>query len=328
MKKIFIFNLIIIIFLIILGEIILRTFKLSQLMGSDSNIITFNEGVHSLTPNSSGLVFSKKVYIDKNKTRVPSFEFKYDKDKNIIFIGDSVTFGNGVEEENTFVGLLRKKYDDYNFYNTAVPGHDLLHHEKTLDDISKFKKIDKIIYVFTLNDVLRDKTIVHWNNRNQKKLAEELGFVQTVIRNKFFRDINFYLRNKSYIFMFFKGILTDPSKRWYANIKIFYRENKIDHLSIFLKKLIEFSQQKEAELYMIMLPYEFQTRDCKNNVVHLPQQKIKKEISKIKINFVDFYDEFCKFKNPKKLFYKYDPMHLSKSGHNNVLEMIEREVSF
>ena len=132
----------------------------------------------------------------------------------------------------------------------------------------------------------------------------------------------------NHIFLCFLKEYYDPSKRWYSNIKIFYRENKINHLSIFLKKLIEFSQQREAELYMIMLPYEFQTRDCKNNVTHLPQQKIKNEILKVKINFVDFYDEFCKFKNPKKLFYKYDPMHLSKKGHNKVLEMIEREVSF
>ena len=294
----------------------------------DSNILTINDGIHSLTPNSSGLVFSKKVYIDKNKTRVPSFEFKYDKNKDIIFIGDSVTFGNGVTEENTFVGLLRKKYKNYNFYNTAVPGHDLPNHENTLNELSRYKKVEKIIYIFTLNDVLRDKTIVNWNIRNQEKLAKELGFIQKIIRNKFFRDINFYLRNKSYIFMFFKGILTDPSKRWYTNIEIFYKENKIDHLSFFLKKLIEFSKQREAELYMILLPYEFQTRDCENISSYLPQQMIKKEISKVKINFIDFHNDFCKIKSPKKLFYKYDPMHLSKIGHKNVLKMIDREISF
>lgn len=297
-------------------------------MGMDSNILTFNDGYHSLKPNSSGLVFSKKVYIDKNKTRVPSFEFKYDKDKEIIFIGDSVTFGNGVEEENTFVGLLRKKYTNYNFYNTAVPGHDLLNHEKTLNELSKFKKAEKIIYIFTLNDVLRDKTIIDWNSRNQKELDKGLGFIQKVIRNEFFRNINFYLRNKSYIFMFLKGILTDPSKRWYTNIKIFYEENKINHLSVFLRKLVEFSKQRDSELHMIVLPYEFQTRDCKNISNYLPQRMIKKEILKVKINFIDFHNNFCKIKYPNKLFYKYDPMHLSEVGHKNVFKMIDREISF
>ena len=327
MKRIFIFNLIIVISIIILGEIILRTFKLSQLMGMDSNILTFKNEMHFLKPNSSGLVFSKKVYIDENKTRVPSFEFKYNKEKDILFIGDSVTFGNGVKEENTFVGLLRKKYYSYNFYNTAVPGHDLLNHENTLDDLSKFKKVEKIIYIFTLNDVLRDKTIVNWNNRNQEKLAKELGFIQKIVRNNFLRDINFYFRNKSYIFMFLKGKLTDPSKRWYSNIKIFYEENKIDHLSAFLKKLVKFSKQRDAELHMIMLPYEFQTRDCENISNYLPQKMIKEEILKVKINLIDFHNDFCKIKNPKKLFYKYDPMHLSIIGHKNVFEMIEREIS-
>ena len=328
MKKIFIFNLIIIVSIIIIGEIILRTLKLSQLMGIDSNILTFNDEMHSLTPNSSGLVFSKKVYIDENKTRVPSFEFKYDKEKDVIFIGDSVTFGNGIKEENTFVGLLRKKYNNYNFYNTAVPGHDLLNHEKTLEDLSKFKKVEKIIYVFTLNDVLREKTIVNWNSKNQEKLSEELGFVQKIIRNKFLKDINFYFRNKSYIFMFLKGKLTDPSKRWYTNINIFYKENEVDYLSVFLKKLIKFSKERYAELHMIVLPYEFQTRNCENISNYLPQKMVKKEILKVKINFIDFSNNFCSIKNPKKLFYKYDPMHLSEIGHRNVFEMIDREISF
>ena len=43
---------------------------------------------------------------------------------------------------------------------------------------------------------------------------------------------------------------------------------------------------------------------------------------------VDFYEEFCKFKNPKKLFYKYDPMHLSTLGHKFVYNRINNIIDF
>ena len=60
--------------------------------------------------------------------------------------------------------------------------------------------------------------------------------------------------------MFFKGVLTDPSKRWYANINLFYKENEIDHLSSYLINLNKFSENN-SNLYVIILPYEFQTRN-------------------------------------------------------------------
>ena len=243
-------------------------------------------------------------------------------------IGDSVTFGNGVKEEDTFVGLLREKYKNYNFLNTAVPGYDLLHLEKNLMKISNYKNVEKIFYFLTLNDVLRSQTIVSWHNRNEEKFDQELGFLQRIIQNKYLRNINYYLRNKSYIFMYLKGLLTDPSKRWYANIKIFYTENEIDHLSIYLRKLIAISKQKNSKLYLIILPYEFQTRNCTAETKLTPQVKIKEQLYKLNINYFDFYKDFCNYENPKSLFYKFDPMHLSIKGHKTVFELTDHEINF
>ena len=39
-------------------------------------------------------------------TRTPRNE---EEKKKVYFIGGSTTFGNGVEEKNTFVGILKKK---------------------------------------------------------------------------------------------------------------------------------------------------------------------------------------------------------------------------
>jgi hypothetical protein len=328
MKKIIFFNLIIFSIIVISCEIFLKSFKISQLMGIDSKILTFKDGIHFLTPNSSGLVFSKRVFIDKNGNRVPKEEIKINQNENIIIIGDSVAFGNGVVEKDTFVGLMRTQLKSYNFINTSVPGYDLLHHEKNLEKIEKYNNIKKIIYFLTLNDVLRAPTIVPWNNRNQQKLEQELGFLQKIIQNKYLRNFNYYLRNKSYIFMYLKGVLTDPSSRWYTNIKIFYKENEINYLSDYLKKLRSISVQKNAELSIVILPYEYQTRFCSDKNKLIPQTLLVKQIKSLEINYFDFYKDFCKYKKPKNLFYKFDPMHLSKIGHKQVKELIINEIKF
>ena len=328
MEKIIFFNLIILFIIIISCELFLKTFKISQLMGIDSKVLTFKDGIHFLTPSSSGYVFSKKVYIDKDGNRIPKERAKINQKKNIVIIGDSDAFGNGVLEEETFVGLMRKQYKTYNFINTSVPGYDLLHHEKNLKKIEKYNDVKKIIYFLTLNDVLRAPTIVPWNDRNQEKLEQELGFVQKIVQNKYLRNLNYYLRNKSYIFMYLKGVLTDPSSRWYANINIFYKENKIGYLSDYLKKLVKVSNQKKAELNIIILPYEYQTRNCLNKNQLIPQTLLIKQINNLKIKYFDFYNNFCNYKKPKNLFYKFDPMHLSKIGHKKVKELLTNEINF
>ena len=82
-----------------------------------------------------------------------------------------------------------------------------------------------------------------------------------------------------------------------------------------------------AELHIIVLPYEFQTRNCKEDDL-VPQNKIRNLMEKSNTKFYDFTDDFCKSRNPKKLFYKYDPMHLSTLGHKFVYNRINNIIDF
>ena len=60
----------------------------------------------------------------------------------------------------------------------------------------------------------------------------------------------------------------------------------------------------------------------------MPQKKIKDQFNILKIQFFDFYQDFCKFKKPDVLFYKFDPMHLSTKGHKLVYNVVNREINF
>ena len=84
MKKIIFINSIILIFMIIFLEIFANFFKLSGLMGIESGLIYNKSGIHYLKPNSTGAVFEKKVYTDKNGYRVPNAKSLVSKEKKIF----------------------------------------------------------------------------------------------------------------------------------------------------------------------------------------------------------------------------------------------------
>ena len=83
-------------------------------MGIQSGLIKKINNTNYLNPNEEGVIFDEKVYTDKNGFRVPSKNFKYIGKKNIFILCDSVTFGNGVKEEETFIGLMRNDFKNIN----------------------------------------------------------------------------------------------------------------------------------------------------------------------------------------------------------------------
>ena len=125
MKKIILINFIITLFLIVTLELASRLLNLSSLGGMDSKLFYEKNGNRFLTPNTEGIIFESKVYTDKNGYRVPNKNFKYNNLESVFIIGDSTTFGNGVLEEKTFVGHLRKEFVKKDFINSAVPGYQV-----------------------------------------------------------------------------------------------------------------------------------------------------------------------------------------------------------
>ena len=322
MKKIIFINFVILFLIIIVFELTTNFFKLSGLMGIQSGLIDKNQKLHFFKPNSSGIIFSKKVFIDKYGFRVPKKDFKYEGSKNIFLIGDSTTFGNGVLEKNTFVGLLRKRYKDINFYNSSVPGYQIKHHIINLEKIKKFENVEKIIYFFTLNDVLNSANIV--GIKKDDKIREGYFILKDI---KLLKKLNNFLINKSYFYMYVKGKLTDPSKRWFSSVNNFYLKNNLEFLNTNFEKMENFSKNINAKLVIVVLPYEYQTRNCKKDSL-LPQNKLRAITSKKDINYLDFTHYFCSLKSPKKYFYKFDPMHLSEKGHMLVYNSIINEINF
>ena len=61
------------------------------------------------------------------------------KDNNLVFLGDSQTFGVGSDWENTFVGMLESEFEKYNFFNLAVPSYSPTVYEYILNKLAHSK---------------------------------------------------------------------------------------------------------------------------------------------------------------------------------------------
>ena len=66
-----------------------------------------------------------------------------------------------------------------------------------------------------------------WLTSNIKvvKNVDDISFFDKIKKNIIINKINLYLRNKSYLYLYIKGVTTDPSKRWFLADKALY--NKI-----------------------------------------------------------------------------------------------------
>ena len=109
---------------------------------------------------------SFKVYTDESGFRY-SGKKRLPKDKNIIFLGDSQTFGVGSNWEDTFVGILEKRLQKYNFFNLGVPSYSPSVYNYLLDKFSEKKlNINKIFVLIDLTDVSDEAN--RWEMVNDK----------------------------------------------------------------------------------------------------------------------------------------------------------------
>jgi hypothetical protein len=325
MKKILTVNFFIILIIIIFLEFIVNIFKLSNLKGIEPGLINTSNKIHKMYPNVSGTHYGKKIFIDNNGFRVPYKDYNYDNSNNSIFIiGDSTAFGNGVNEENTFVGKLRKKFKNKNFYNTAVPGYNIRHFQNNLDEIEKFKNVKKVFYFITLNDIYGGVSII--NLSKNKSTLKNIEHKKTLFEKiNIINKLNAFLNSHSYLYIYLKGITTDPSKRYFMNILNNYSNNKLSEMKNYLTKLKNQTKNNNIQLKIIILPYEYQTRNCEKKDL-IPQYMISKILLSLKIDFSDYTSNFCENINPNSLFYKFDPMHLSTKGHSLVFDLIKNEI--
>ena len=117
-------------------------------------------GIHKFKPWADG---GKITFLTVEKDRSRLTGSNNDNFDKTIFIGGSITQGWAVNDDETFVFLLQKKFLNHKFYNFAVGGYggyqSLLTLEKVLE--SK-KKVKNVVYGFIPHHEVRNVAAGSW----------------------------------------------------------------------------------------------------------------------------------------------------------------------
>ncbi len=309
-----------------------RFFSNAILMGDSAHLFdTSDKDYFTNCKSCEAISFGTKIYTNKDGFRVSKLNVNkpFKKEKRIIIIGDSVAFAPGIKFNNSFQGLLEAKYPDYQFENRSVIGHDIEHHLKTAQNIIKNPLfINKVYLVYCLNDISNESSYEIQKINSKSLDSSSYNYIDHLKKNKFSYSLNSFLRSKSVFYMYLKGILTNPSKRYFEqDLKKYKQANTISSLNK-LGEIAQIFNSYGIQFVVLIAPYEYQIREGENNnQLLLPQINILKYLNKNQINNIDLYSTFKNFSQiSTDLYLGYDPMHFSAKGHQILFDVISSDI--
>ena len=343
--KLVIVNLMVLLILILGIEGVVRIFipKIT-IQGQDARM--FQPGkfgtTYGLKPNITGTSFGARVVTDYQGFRIdPTLPVSPSK-PNIIFLGDSVAMGVGVEAPSVFPYLLARKLRNYNIINAAVTGYSLKDYANVLESLPPTLNIEGSVICFCLNDIINfsQVNIVSSVNKDDNSIDKQYNYKDRypnifirylrLFNDRYF-NFNKFLKSRFYFYQLVKAMTSDSSKNYFlADLDYYNKPDAVNIITSDFKHLRDIALRRGKWFVVIILPYEYQLRE--NNDNNLLPQKILLSITKNEnIPMVDLYGSLYKYLLNHKLKSDYlylfnDPMHLSNNGHKIISDLIYQQL--
>jgi len=216
-----------IILILLLAEILTRVF-VEEKPVTDVWVYSGNfEQGFGLTPNFQGLFFGKEVFINSMGFRDKEYTInKLENTLRIAVVGDSITFGYGVVQNETYPKLLEQKLNDrsknkinYEVMNFGVPGYNTVQEYEILKDKVMNYSPSIVIMGFFFNDAEEKNSP---ENKNiDSNLVENIFLLEKYLQKKsrFYTYIKFKLNARFFMetfsnkvtFPYFVGTFKDNS---------------------------------------------------------------------------------------------------------------------
>ena len=249
-------------------------------------------------PNARGISFGKTVNIDGagfRRHNSPS------SGPTWLILGDSVTFGPGVDSRDTFVHRLQDVHPKVRIINTAVVGYSARNYLDVVNTIMDRQPPERVLLFFSLNDVYGD--------------FDQITQTQT---------LRGWLRSHSKLYVLLKGRLLDRSRSFFEHDRAYYDPPGTDFRQTvnILLEIRDRLASRNIPLDVVLMPYEYQLRV--NNVqVRNPQRRLLDSLRKLGIRGTDLYDGYRSTgEQAKTLFLFGDPMHFSVAGHAETARLL------
>lgn len=294
-----------------------------------------------------------KVITDENGYRYSGMERSSIKE-NIVFLGDSFTYGLSVDYKNSFPGIIENKIDNYNYYNLGVPSYGIQKYFYTLNEFSKNNKISKIFLILDLTDVfdasqrwiqldtintpvlISKKTTSEISNWKKFKSSNFKGTMILIynLRN-LLREIKFLYKNNMGLF---KKNEVESSKYAFftyknPDSKLIQKKDIKKGIKVIeenFNKISDISKKNNSELYLVIYPWPetLEFGQALFNWENFAHDLCDKNNCKKLINlFDDFRSVKKRYKNWQDLIYINEDVHLKKFGNQIIADRIIKEIN-
>jgi len=319
--------------LLVAGEWACRTFRPDvQVRFTEKELFrdhAFGES-RGLAPNASAMSFGVRVYTDSNGFRVPAgYVEPEDAPGMFVVVGDSVVFGVGVKEEQTFVGRLRREYPDTRWVNAGIS-------KAGLDDYLNLVRhyvleqpgVSRVYLVYALNDIFIPMLMPSENQEDgPRREVRAQRFLQALDSVFGFHRA---LTARSHLYILLKSALQgDVSlKRWRSTQRLYTPEGPV--LSAAFSRLREIAavlREAGVPLTVIIAPFEAQVRPDSPPEFLRPQELLMEFFRAEGIDALDALPAFRQQAVPSSRLYLFaDHAHFSALGHEVMFEAIREDL--
>tara|TARA_A100001011_G_scaffold212071_1_gene220277 strand:- start:1582 stop:2493 length:912 start_codon:yes stop_codon:yes gene_type:complete len=291
--KILLFILLPIILLVtIISEFYLRNLGLGDPIRYDSNIL------YGYSPK----INQKKNRFKNSTVTINDFglrsiyNWKNNKEKKIVFLGDSVTYGGSyIDDKDLFSHIVCKKLDQFTCGNAGVNSYGVHNTIMRSKYDERIQTADIFVFLFPPDDFLRDyrnSKTAHFYLNNKKFLLPSITEAISFISTKY--DLNNYISK-----------LNDTKTKEDHDLKF------IDYSIKLLKEEVENKKHKN-KIVLVLLSNRKDDKFLENKLNKYIKTKLQE---KIDIHLLENYltDDF---------FFYDNSVHLSEKGHEVVAERI------
>lgn len=329
-------------------EIVLRITEEEE--QSNDLLIYDNETLYLMKPNLEYHVTERDIDYDVKTNndgfRDIDFENYLYKNKIILNLGDSFTYGKGVEVEETFSDLIEER-TDYSVLNLGLSGYT------TFQEYYLGKRYAEeydpeiiILNVFYSNDLAENIGIINRSLDREKDSTEGRHSITTTEKIKaFFRET---LNLRTYMFFaekvdnFLINVGAKPPIRVNSFTLTLFdksKENDKELISayektfLYIDKINNLTNEKNSKLLVVLIPPRLQvdnleweettgkyTTGDENFIRDLPNQIFKEYLKEENIAYIDLLPTFIEV-DDGSYYYKYDG-HWTAKGHDLAAENI------
>jgi lysophospholipase L1-like esterase len=306
--------------------------------------------------------YSYDITINEYGFRDKGFDFIADKPKKIICLGDSMTFGTGIDIDDTYCEIISDELNSksdilqnhtprYDSINLGIPAYNLEQQLNRLKQYEDFNPSAIVTFVYLGNDVDettgRIKYDVDTSGRLINADSQDVNMLRkmrkSIISNS--RFLSFvYLRveaiigTKKYKFDKASQYRLELSRKTYSDpIK-----QDLDYTISFLEKTNLYAQSIGAEYIVVLIPskhtannkdfqdylsvFDVDTSDFNPNSLsdYFEDSLEKKGIATINLQKV-FFDYNKRY--PGVRFYFKEDIHLNKNGHELIGKLVAQRLN-